>query len=216
MCDCESNQRGKPTSGECVQCPRGPPGPPGPAGPAGGGGAGTTGALGPTGAAGPTGAGGGAAGATGATGAAALTAYGYWTRDNGGTFGTATYAATQSVQFPTATITPVGITASGTPEFDAYTVTAAGVYQVTFQVPVVAPGMLDIWINATEHTETIVGRATSTSQIINPGAIFILAAGDVITVRVPTGAGDVTTENDVVPITSPYSLHSSLTIVKIA
>jgi hypothetical protein len=137
-------------------------------------------------------------------------AYGYWTRDNTTTL---TTAATNKMQFPDPQIIPLGITESGTP-FDTFTVTAAGIYQVYFQVPVVAAGKLNIWVNGTELAHTTAGRATGTSQITNT-ALLELAAADSISIRVPTGAGSVVTENDVATI--PINpLHSTLIITQIA
>jgi len=107
-------------------------------------------------------------------------------------------AATDALTFPNAFVTPIGITQVGTTEFQ---VALAGTYEVNFQVPVVSAGMLDIYINAVEQPDTVVGRSTGTCQIVGAGIILVLNASDQISVRVPTGAAVVVTENDVAPIT---------------
>ena len=181
---------------------------------------GATGATGATGAKGDTGAT-GAKGDTGAAGTSGITAYGYWTRNNAtiddGGDGVITVAATEKMPFPTPSITPLGITgfASGINGVDTYTVTAAGIYEVFFQVPIVQAGKLNIWVGGTELEHTTVGRATGTSQIIN-NVLLNLAAGNQISVRGPTGlSAGIDTENDVAAI--PINpLHSTLVIKKIA
>jgi hypothetical protein len=61
----------------------------------------------------------------------------------------------------------------------------AGVYEITWQVPIAQAGALDLALNGTELPETVVGRDTGTTQIV--GNVLINAsASSVLNVRVPS------------------------------
>jgi hypothetical protein len=70
----------------------------------------------------------------------------------------------------------------------AFTLAAAGIYSVSFQVSVTEPGQLELALNGISGAlpATVVGRATGTSQIW-ASVLIQAAAGDVLTVVNPAG-----------------------------
>jgi hypothetical protein len=165
------------------------------------GGTGQTGAAGQMGAAGQTGASGltgaaGSAGLTGATGPAgpvgpvgpigptgpigisgeAAEFYALMPGDNADAL-----AVGDDVQFPQdGPSTTSGISRV---DWSSFALAAAGVYKVSFQVPVDEPGQLVLTINGAELPYTVVGRATGTSQITLVALVQTTSPQAVLTVR---------------------------------
>jgi hypothetical protein len=169
--------------------PSGPAGSLGPSGPAGSlGPSGPAGSLGPSGPAGSLGPSGpaGSPGPTGPTGPSGILAFAEFfalmTPDNA-----ATVAVGTAVSFPQSGPTDgsSGITrVIASPS--AFTLAATGTYSVSFQVSVTEAGQLALALNGTALPDTVVGRATGTSQIW--ASVLIQAtAGDVLTVVNPAG-----------------------------
>jgi hypothetical protein len=158
----------------------------GPAGPAG-----ATGPTGPTGPAGPSGS------------SAFAEFYALMPGDNA-----ATVAVGGSVQFPqngptdgSSTITR--LTAS------TFNLAAIGTYEVAFQVSVTEAGQLDLTLNsgggALEQANTVVGRATGTSQIWANTLIVTTVINTVLSVKNPAGESTALTITPLAGGTDPVS-----------
>jgi hypothetical protein len=93
----------------------------------------------------------------------------------------ATVAAGSGVAFPRTGAIAGGILAINTTQFE---VTTTGTYEITWQVPCTQSGQLVLTVNGVEQSQTVVGRASGTSQIVGD-AILPLAAGSVISVQNP-------------------------------
>jgi hypothetical protein len=76
------------------------------------------------------------------------------------------------------------ITSNGS---SAITLADTGTYQVMFQVSVNEPGQLDLTLNGTELSYTVVGRATGTSQIVEMALVQTTGPNSLLTVRNPGG-----------------------------
>jgi hypothetical protein len=161
--------------------PGGAQGPMGPAGPAGGP-TGATGATGPQGATGP-------AGSSGGSGDYSLF-YALMPGDN-----SATVAVGAAVEFPEDGPTTGIIVRTGATTFE---LPAVGDYEVNWQVSVDEPGQLQLAINGTGLAETVVGRASGTTQMV--GSTFI-------TTSVP---------NSILSVINPVGNSTALTITPIA
>jgi hypothetical protein len=155
----------------------GPPGPPGAAGEPG-----PTGSVGAQGDPGPA----GEMGLMGTSGTPAVVAYAAF-------FGlsppdyAATIAVGQAVPFPQS-----GPASGITRASDAtFTLSAVGVYEVSWQVGVNEPGQLvlalDSGAGAVELPETVVGRATGTSPIVGHALISTTTANSTLSVHNPAG-----------------------------
>ncbi len=66
------------------------------------------------------------------------------------------------------------------------TIATPGVYLVRFVASVSEAGQLELTQNGTELPSTVYGRATGTSEITGQ-AILSVAAGDILTLRNPSG-----------------------------
>ena len=220
--------------------PTGPTGATGPAGvgtagPTGAtGSTGSTGATGPTGAtgigsAGPTGATGstGATGFTGATGATGATGVTGATGPTGATGATgildfadfyalmppdnaATVGVGSDVQFPqngpASAATQITRVIANT-----FNLGSIGTYQVLFQVSVTEPGQLDLTLNSTELSYTVVGRATGTNQIVGMALVQTTVINSILTVRNPVGNSTALTITPLAGGTHPVSAHLVVT-----
>ena len=186
---------------------RGPAGPQGPQGAQG-----TQGAQGPQGVQGPQGAQGpqgtqGAQGPQGTPGTVLSFAdfYALMPPDNPGAV-----APANAVPFPRDGAT------SGTDivrsNSSIFTLGAAGIYLVTFQVSVTEAGQLVLRQNGNELAQSVVGRSTGTSQIVGT-SIVTAAAGDAIDIINPGNAALTITPNAGSPVPSPVSAH--LTILRL-
>jgi hypothetical protein len=161
--------------------PAGPQGATGPAGPAGSG-TGATGPAGPQGATGPAGAIGqtGPVGAPGAQGPAGGVLafsefYALMPSDNASTI-----AIGAAVQFPNAGPTSGAGAISGTSP--AFTLSAIGTYQVSFQVSVSEAGQLELSLNGADLGYTVVGRASGTTQITETALVTTTVVNSVLEV----------------------------------
>ena len=61
----------------------------------------------------------------------------------------------------------------------------AGVYEVSWQVPVTEPGQLVLTLDGVELAHTVAGRATGTTQIANHVLIAVPGAFSILSVRNP-------------------------------
>jgi hypothetical protein len=98
----------------------------------------------------------------------------------------ATVAPGAAVAFPQDGPASAGITRSSATQF---VLAAPGVYRVFFQVSVTEPGQLMLDLNGSIATtaNTVAGRATGTSQIVNEVLITTTAPNTVLRVINPTG-----------------------------
>ena len=116
----------------------------------------------------------------------------------------------------TAVSFPIAGAASGTDivQSDATTVTlaAAGIYLVTFQVSVTEPGQFVLVQNGFELPQSVVGRATGTSQIVGT-SIVTASAGDSLQVTNPDGEGAALSITPLAGGTRAVSAH--LTILRL-
>jgi hypothetical protein len=76
------------------------------------------------------------------------------------------------------------ITRTGTSTFS---LNETGFYRVTFAVSVTEAGQLELTLNGTALTYTVVGRATGTSQIVGDSLVNIATAPAVLAVVNPSG-----------------------------
>jgi hypothetical protein len=189
---------------------RGPAGPQGPQGTQGAQGPqGTQGAQGPQGTQGAQGPQGtqGAQGPQGTPGTALSFAdfYALMPPDNAATVGAGT-----AVSFPRAGA------ASGTDIVQSnsttFTLATAGIYLVTFQVSVTEAAQLVLTQNGVELAQSVVGRATGTSQIFGTSMVTA-SAGDILQVNNPAGESFALTITPLAGGTDPVSAH--LTILRL-
>ncbi|MDD4844544.1 MAG: hypothetical protein PHU31_09465 [Anaerotignum sp.] len=99
-----------------------------------------------------------------------------------------------------------------------FQLSSIGVYQVLFQVSVNEPGQLvltlDSGAGSFELPETVVGRATGTSQIVGIALIKTTVANSILTVRNPASESTALTITPRAGGTEPVSAH--LVIMQIA
>ena len=172
---------------------------------------GATGATGLTGATGATGATGltGPTGATGATGAAGgilnfADFFALMPPDN-----EATVAPGTDVSFPQDGSTGGGaITRTGPSSFNLALI---GTYQVLFQVSVDEAGQLILTLNGADLADTVVGRATGTSQIVGMALVTTTVINSILTVRNPAGNSTALTITPLAGGTRPVSAHLVIT-----
>ena len=183
--------------------PIGAAGPTGATGPAGA--AGVTGAAGPSGATGPI----GAAGPTGATGPAGSSGsceyadfFALTPPDN------ALVALGASVKFPLTGPRAGGIYSVGPGTF---ILSNAGTYQVQFQVSVNEPGQLGISLDGVLLTNTIVGRATGTSQLVGVSLISTSGPFSILSVVNPVFNNNALTITPFAGGNTPVSAHLVIT-----
>ena len=119
----------------------------------------------------------------------------------------ATIAPGSDVQFPQDGPASGGVSRLSS---SAFTFSNAGVYQVMFQVSVSEAGQLQICINGVGVSNSVVGRASGTSQITGI-TIVTVAAGDVISVRNPSGNSTALTITPLAGGNYPVSAHLVIT-----
>ncbi len=152
---------------------------------------GAQGATGATGLQGPPGGSGaqgppGATGLQGPAGPSASLAYAEFfalmPSDN-----SATVAAGAPVQFPQAGPQSLStITCTNSP-CDTFQLANIGTYEVQFQVSVSEAGQLELIVNGSADANTVVGRATGTSQIIGESLITTTTANETLQIDNPSG-----------------------------
>ncbi|MBQ8506081.1 MAG: collagen-like protein, partial [Clostridia bacterium] len=182
--------------------PQGPAGEVGPAGPQGP--VGETGPAGPQGPVGETGPAGpqGPVGETGPAGGVLNYAdfYALMPPDNA-----ATVAPGADVSFPQdGPNSGTGIARAGASSF---LLADIGVYEVSFQVPVVEAGQLLLTLNGADLAYTVVGRATGASSIIGMAIVETTVINSILTVRNPEGTAAALTITPLAGGTRPVSAH---------
>lgn len=189
--------------------PTGPAGATGATGPAGVGSVGPTGATGAAGPAGPTGAT-GATGPTGAIGPGGVLAFADFFAmmppDNA-----ATVASGADVDFPqngpeSGTITRIGAS--------SFNLAVIGTYQVLFEVSVAEAGQLILTLNGVDLANTVVGRATGTSEITGMALVTTTVINSILTVRNPAGNPTALTITPLAGGTRPVSAHLVITQIQ--
>ena len=180
--------------------PRGPIGPQGPVG--------ATGAIGPRGPIGPQGPIGaaGPAGPQGIPGGVLSYAdfYALMPPDNA-----ATVAPGTDVSFSqNGAIANTNIGRLGP---DSFNLGPIGTYQILFQVGVTEAGQLILTLNGEDLPETVVGRATGTSQIVGMSLVTTTTVNSVLTVRNPAGNAAALTVTPLAGGTRPVSAHLVIT-----
>lgn len=88
-----------------------------------------------------------------------------------------------------------------------------GTYLIQFQVSVTEPGQLMLRLNSTEVADSVVGRATGTSQITGLSLITTTSPNSILEVINPTGNTPALTITPVAGGTHPVSAH--LVIIRI-
>ena len=83
-----------------------------------------------------------------------------------------------------------------------------------FQVSVAEAGQLDLTLNSVELAETVVGRATGTSQIVGISLVTTTVANSVLTVRNPAGNSTALTITPLAGGTDPVSAHLVITQIR--
>jgi hypothetical protein len=122
-----------------------------------------------------------------------------------------TILAGTAVSFPRVGSTHGGIVAINSTTF---LLPAVGTYLVQFQVDVTEPAQLQLSLNTIPLPETVVGRATGTTQIIGVSLVTTTSAGSTLQVINPLGNGGLTpTPFDMLDSTHPGSAH--LVIIRI-
>ncbi|MEK4365555.1 collagen-like protein [Paenibacillus sp. FSL M8-0212] len=198
--------------------PQGPQGNPGPAGAIGP--QGFPGAVGSTGPAGATGAV-GLTGATGVTGPAGATGVTGATGAAGGVLGfadffalmppnnAATVAPGADVNFPQDGPTS-GTTISRTGP-SSFNLAAIGTYLVMFQGSMNEAGQLMLTLNGADLSNSVVGRATGTSQMPGMALVQTTVINSILTVRNPAGNPTALTMTPLAGGTRPVSAHLVIT-----
>jgi hypothetical protein len=120
-----------------------------------------------------------------------------------------TIAPGQSIEFPQngPTFGPdiIRLTAS------TFRLSTNGIYQVMFQVSITESGQLCIVINAGEEPETIVGRATGTSQLVGFCLFQTTLPNSILSITNPLGEVAALTLTPVAGGTNPVSAHLVIT-----
>lgn len=125
----------------------------------------------------------------------------------------ATVAAASAVDFPRNGATS-GISRASANEF---VLPAIGVYEVTWQVSVSEAGQLVLGLDSgsgvVEQTDSVVGRATGTSQITNHVLLTTTSAFSTLSIRNPAGNSPALT---ITPLAGgTHSVSASLLIMQI-
>lgn len=188
--------------------------------------AGTTGAVGPAGAVGSTGPAGatgavGLTGATGVAGPAGATGVTGATGAGGGVLGfadffalmppdnAATVAPGADVNFPQDGPTS-GTTISRTGP-SSFNLAAIGTYLVMFQGSMNEAGQLMLTLNGGDLSNSVVGRATGTSQMPGMALVQTTVINSILTVRNPAGNSTALTMTPLAGGTRPVSAHLVIT-----
>lgn len=86
-----------------------------------------------------------------------------------------------------------------------------GTYQILFQVSVTEAGQLILTLNGQDLNDTVVGRATGTSQIVGMAIVTTTAVNSILTVRNPAGNSTALTVTPLAGGTRPVSAHLVIT-----
>jgi hypothetical protein len=93
-----------------------------------------------------------------------------------------------------------------------FTVPVAGIYQISWQASIAEPGQLQVAVNGVGVANTVVGRATGTSQM-EGNTLVTLAANDVVSILNPTGNAAALTMTPIAGGT--HAVSATLTIRKV-
>jgi hypothetical protein len=117
----------------------------------------------------------------------------------------ATVAPGTDVSFPqNEPIIGTNITRTGPSSFN---LAAIGTYQILFQVSVTEAGQLILTLNGADLFNTVVGRATGTSQIVGMSLVTTTLVNSILTVRNPAGNSTALTITPLAGGTRPVSAH---------
>ena len=94
---------------------------------------------------------------------------------------------------------------------DSFNLGPIGTYQILFQVGVTKAGQLILTLNGEDLPETVVGRATGTSQIVGMSLVTTTTGNSVLTVRNPAGNAAALTITPLAGGTRPVSAHLVIT-----
>ena len=92
-----------------------------------------------------------------------------------------------------------------------FQLSSIGTYQVLFQVSVSEAGQLAIDLDGTDLVQTVVGRATGTSQIVGMSLIQTTVANSVLSIRNPAGNSTALSITPLAGGTHPVSAHLVIT-----
>jgi hypothetical protein len=120
----------------------------------------------------------------------------------------ATIAPGSDIAFPQDGPTSGAITRIGTSTFN---LPAVGTYQVLFQVSVDEAGQLILTLNGVDLPNTVVGRATGTTQIVGMALVTTIAPNSILTVRNPIGNPAALTITPIAGGARPVSAHLIIT-----
>ncbi|MBO5326944.1 MAG: collagen-like protein [Clostridia bacterium] len=94
---------------------------------------------------------------------------------------------------------------------DSFNLGPIGTYQILFQVGATEAGQLILTLNGEDLPETVVGRATGTSQITGLSLVTTTTVNSVLTVRNPAGNAAALTITPLAGGTRPVSAHLVIT-----
>jgi hypothetical protein len=89
-----------------------------------------------------------------------------------------------AVEFPQDGVVSGGLVRASA---DSFTLPAIGIYEVSWQVSINEPGQLVLWLNSATIANTVAGRATGTSQIVNHVLVTTTVVNSVLSIRNPAG-----------------------------
>eukprot|EP01090_Pellita_catalonica_P010749 TRINITY_DN22194_c0_g1_i1.p1 TRINITY_DN22194_c0_g1~~TRINITY_DN22194_c0_g1_i1.p1 ORF type:complete len:133 (+),score=6.97 TRINITY_DN22194_c0_g1_i1:101-499(+) len=120
---------------------------------------------------------------------------------------TATIASGAPMIFPQNGPASGGVTRSLTTPTSAFVLAAVGVYWVQFQVSVNEPGQLMLTLGGTALTNTAVGRATGTSQIVGTSLVMTSVPSQELRLVNPAGSVEALTITPIAGGTHSVSAH---------
>ena len=163
---------------------------------------GSQGSVGPVGPVGPTGPSGGIL--------SAADFYALMPGDN-----SATVAVGGYVQFPeNGEFVGTDITRNGS-DSSSFQLGPIGVYQVLFQVSVSEAGQLQLNLNNNVIQNSVVGRATGTSQIVGMSLIRTTTTNSILRIQNPSGNSSALTITPLAGGSSPVSAHVVITLLSV-
>ena len=95
----------------------------------------------------------------------------------------------------------------------SFSLVSIGIYQVLFQVSITESAQLCIVLNAGQNPNTVVGRATGTSQVVGLCLVQTTLPNSILSIRNPLGQPIALTMTPVAGGTNPVSAHLVITRV---
>jgi hypothetical protein len=95
-----------------------------------------------------------------------------------------------------------------------FNLSAVGVYQIMFQVSAAEAGQLILTLNGADLANTVVGRATGTSQIVGMSLVNTTVVNSLLTVRNPAANATALTITPVAGGTRSVSAHLVITQIQ--